>query len=89
VGLTKRHHYRNAWAGVGANVERSLELSAVADLTASQMEVKRIAVEISFEVDFAHRHPWADSRLLDACSIYSAFRTQIMVAIWVNTKGLV
>ena len=44
--------HRNAWANVGTDVERRLELCAVADLAAGQVEVERIAVEIGFEVDF-------------------------------------
>ena len=44
--------HRDAWVDVWADVERGLELCAVADLAAGQMEVERIAVEIGLEVDF-------------------------------------
>src|ERR1700722_638100 len=42
--------HRNARANVWADVERRLELCAVAGLAAGQMEVERIAVEIGLEV---------------------------------------
>jgi hypothetical protein len=44
--------YRDARAGVRADVERGLELRTVAGLARGQMEVERTAVEIGFEVDF-------------------------------------
>jgi hypothetical protein len=44
--------HRDAWADVGADVERCLELCAVAGLATGQMEVERVAVEIGLEVDF-------------------------------------
>jgi hypothetical protein len=44
--------HRDARADVGADVERRLELCAVAGLAAGQMEVERVAVEIGLEVDF-------------------------------------
>jgi hypothetical protein len=44
--------YRDARADVRPDVERCLELGAVADFTAGQMEVERVAIEISLEVDF-------------------------------------
>ena len=44
--------HRNARADVGTDVERRLELFAVASLAASQVEVERVAVEIGLEVDF-------------------------------------
>ncbi len=44
--------YRNARADVGADVQRGLEFCAVAGLAASQVEVERVAVEVSLEVDF-------------------------------------
>jgi len=43
---------RDSRAYVGADIKRRLELCAVADLAARQMEVERIAVEIGLEVDF-------------------------------------
>ncbi len=42
----------DAWAGIRSNVERCLELCAVADLATGQVEVERIAVEIGLEMDF-------------------------------------
>ncbi len=39
-------------AGVGADVERGLELCAVAGFAAGQVEIERIAVEIGLEMDF-------------------------------------
>jgi len=44
--------HRNARANVRTDVERGLELSAVARLAWAQVEVERMAVEIGFEVDF-------------------------------------
>jgi len=44
--------YRDARADVGPDIERRLELCAVAGLTPGQMEVERVAVEIGLEVDF-------------------------------------
>jgi hypothetical protein len=44
--------YRNARADVGADVERGLELCARAGLAASQVEVERVAIKVSLEVDF-------------------------------------
>ena len=44
--------YRDARTDVWADVERCLELRAVARLAWSQMEVERKAVEIGLEVDF-------------------------------------
>src|SRR5271165_6838267 len=44
--------HRNARADVGADVERRLELCAVAGLATGQMEVEWVAVEIGLEVDF-------------------------------------
>ena len=44
--------YRDARADVWADVERCLELRAVARLARGQMEVERKAVEIGLEVDF-------------------------------------
>ena len=49
--------HRDARADVGADVERRLELCAVAGLTTSQMEVERVAVEICLEVDFGRETP--------------------------------
>jgi hypothetical protein len=43
---------RDARANVGADVERRLELCAVAGLAAGQMEIERVAVEVGFKVDF-------------------------------------
>ena len=54
IGLTiislVGHH--NARADVGTDVERRLELCAVAGLATGQVEVERIAVEIGLEMDF-------------------------------------
>ena len=44
--------YRDARADVRPDVERCLELCAVAGFTAGQMEVERVTVEIGLEVDF-------------------------------------
>jgi hypothetical protein len=44
--------HRDARADIGADVERRLELCAVARLAAGQMEVERVAVEVGFKVDF-------------------------------------
>ena len=44
--------YRNARADVWPDVERGLELRAVAGFATSQVEVERTAVEIGLEVDF-------------------------------------
>ena len=44
--------HRDARADVWADVERCLELRAVARLTWGQVEVERMAVEIGLEVDF-------------------------------------
>jgi hypothetical protein len=44
--------HRDARADVGADVERRLELCAVAGLSTGQVEVERIAVEICLEMDF-------------------------------------
>jgi hypothetical protein len=44
--------YRDARADVWADIERCLELCAVAGLAAGQVEVERVAVEIGLEVDF-------------------------------------
>ena len=44
--------HRDARADVGADVQRCLELGAVAGLATCQVEVERIAVEIGLEVDF-------------------------------------
>jgi uncharacterized protein YhjY with autotransporter beta-barrel domain len=44
--------YRDAWANNRADIERGLELSAVACLTTGQMEVEWVAVEIGLEMDF-------------------------------------
>ncbi len=44
--------HRNARADVRADVERGLELCAVARLATGQVEVERVAVEIGLEVDF-------------------------------------
>ena len=44
--------HRDARADVRADIERRLELCAVACLPAGQVEVERVAVEISLEVDF-------------------------------------
>ena len=41
----------DARADVGSDVERGLELGAVADLATGQVEVERLAVEIGLEVD--------------------------------------
>ena len=46
------HLYSNARADVWPDVQRRLELCAVAGFTADQVEVERVAVEISLEVDF-------------------------------------
>jgi hypothetical protein len=42
----------NARTDVWADVERRLELCAVAGLATGQVEVERVAVEIGLEVDF-------------------------------------
>src|ERR1700757_2984729 len=42
----------NARADVWANVERRLELRAIAGLATGQVEIERVAVEISLKVDF-------------------------------------
>lgn len=44
--------HRNAWADVGADVQRRLRLCAVAGLAPCQVKVERVAVEIGLEVDF-------------------------------------
>ena len=44
--------HRDTRADVGTDVERGLELCAVAGVAAGQMEVERVAVEIGLEVDF-------------------------------------
>ena len=44
--------YRDARADVGADVERRLELCAVAGLAPGQVEVERVALEVGLEVDF-------------------------------------
>jgi hypothetical protein len=44
--------YRDARIDVGAEVKRRLEQCAVAGLSAGKVEVEKVAVEISFEVDF-------------------------------------
>lgn len=44
--------HRDARANLRADVERCLELGAVAGFTTGQVEVERVAVEISLEVDF-------------------------------------
>jgi len=44
--------YRDARADVGTDVERRLELRAVAGLASGQVEVEGIAVEIGLDVDF-------------------------------------
>jgi hypothetical protein len=44
--------HRDPRANVRADVERCLELGAVAGLAPGQVEVERPAVEIGFEVDF-------------------------------------
>jgi hypothetical protein len=44
--------HRDARADVGADVERVLELRAVADLAAGQMEIEGMIVEIGLAVDF-------------------------------------
>src|SRR4051794_22315398 len=44
--------HRDARADVGADVERRLELCAVAGLATGQMEIERVAVEVGFKVDF-------------------------------------
>ena len=44
--------HRDARANVWTNVERRLELRAVAGLARGQVEVERTAVEIGLEVDF-------------------------------------
>jgi len=44
--------YRDARADVWADVERCLELRAVARLAWGQVKVERMAVEIGLEVDF-------------------------------------
>jgi hypothetical protein len=43
--------HRDARADVWPDVERRLELGAVTDLTAGEVEVERVAVEIGLEVD--------------------------------------
>jgi len=43
---------RDARADIRPDVKRCLELCAVAGLTAGQVEVERVAVEIGLEVDF-------------------------------------
>jgi hypothetical protein len=43
---------REARSDVRSDIERCLELSAIAGLTSGQMEVERVAVEIGLEVDF-------------------------------------
>ena len=45
--------YGNAGADVGPDIERCLELCAVADLACGQMEVERVAIKVRFEVDFS------------------------------------
>ena len=45
--------HRDAWADVGTDVQRRLELCAGAGLAGGQMEVERVAVEIGLEVDFS------------------------------------
>ena len=44
--------HRDARADIRTNVERCLELRAVAGLASGQVEIKRAAVEIGLEVDF-------------------------------------
>ena len=44
--------HRDARADVRADVERCLELRAVARLARGQVEIERVAVEIGLEVDF-------------------------------------
>jgi hypothetical protein len=44
--------YRDARADVWADIERCLELCAVAGLAAGQVKVERVAVEIGLEVNF-------------------------------------
>ena len=44
--------HRDARADVWADIERCLELYAVAGVAAGQVEVERVAVEIGLEVDF-------------------------------------
>jgi hypothetical protein len=44
--------YRDTRADIWADVERGLELCAVARLAAGQVEVERVAFEIGLEVDF-------------------------------------
>ena len=55
IGLTVRslvRHHNAPRTDVGTDVERRLELYAVAYLSAGQVEVERVAVEIGLEVDF-------------------------------------
>jgi hypothetical protein len=47
--------HRDARADVRADVERCLELRAVAGLACGQVEVERLAVEIGLEVDFGRK----------------------------------
>jgi hypothetical protein len=47
--------HRDARADIRADVERYLELRAVACLARGQVEVERIAVEIGLEVDFGRK----------------------------------
>jgi hypothetical protein len=43
---------RDARADVWADIERCLELCAVADLASGQVKVERVAVEVGLKVDF-------------------------------------
>ena len=47
--------YRDARADVWADVERCLELRAVAGLARGQVEVERLTVEIGLKVDFGRK----------------------------------
>ncbi len=41
-----------AGSDIGSDIEQGLELTAVADLAAGQVEVERVAFEVRFEMDF-------------------------------------
>ena len=47
--------HRDARSNVRADVERCLELRAVAGFATSQVELERMAVEIGLEVDFGRK----------------------------------
>ncbi len=62
--------HRDTRADIGAEVERRLELGAVAGLTPGQMKVERVAVEIGLEVDFGRE---AAARAAECLSLLPPF----------------